>query len=39
MFDVFISQEHTMERLFYQSMIVFYGLDQAFAKLKYIPFH
>lgn len=29
MFDVFVSQEHAVEKLFYQSVIVFYWFDQA----------
>ena len=39
MFDVLVSQELTVETLFYQSVIIFCVLDQALAKLKYISPH
>ena len=37
MSGIFVSWEHTVERLFHQSMIILYGFDETFAKLKYIP--
>jgi len=37
--DAFIIQDCTVERVSYQSMIVLYGFDYVFAKLKYIPFY
>ena len=37
-FDIFVSGEHAMGRLFFQSIIILSGLNYTFAKLKYIPF-
>lgn len=39
MFNVFLFLEHAVERLFFGSMIGPYGFDQAFVKLKCIPFY
>ena len=42
-FDIFVSWEHAIERLFFQSIsmeniIILSGFNYIFAKLKYIPY-